>query len=60
MLFYVVAPGLSSANTNASLVKFFFFSFFFFFVCVCVWVYRGRFIYYNMRLVPMARYHMNG
>ena len=35
MLFYVVAPGLSSANTNASLVKFFFFSFFFFFVCVC-------------------------
>ena len=35
MLFYVVAPGLSSANTNASLVKFFFF-FFFFLFCVCV------------------------
>ena len=35
MLFYVVAPGLSSANTNASLVKFFLC------VCVCVCVWGG-------------------
>ena len=44
MLFYVVAPGLSSANTNASLVKFFFFSFFFFFVCVCVGIQRAFYL----------------